>query len=54
MGYNHYVGRLGMKMPETAALLARTWPEWQVRQDVACLTVVSDAGSTSSEEQYTL
>jgi hypothetical protein len=30
MGYNHYVGRLGMKMPETAALLARSWPEWQV------------------------
>jgi hypothetical protein len=32
MGYNHYVGRLGMKMPETAALLARSWPEWQVRE----------------------
>eukprot|EP00879_Flechtneria_rotunda_P022507 GHRR01023758.1.p2 GENE.GHRR01023758.1~~GHRR01023758.1.p2 ORF type:complete len:279 (+),score=87.28 GHRR01023758.1:1347-2183(+) len=29
MGYNHYVGRLGMKLPETAALLARSWPEWQ-------------------------
>ncbi|KAF6262671.1 chondroitin AC/alginate lyase [Scenedesmus sp. NREL 46B-D3] len=29
MGYNHYVGRLGMRLPETAALLARSWPEWQ-------------------------
>eukprot|EP00879_Flechtneria_rotunda_P025186 GHRR01026752.1.p1 GENE.GHRR01026752.1~~GHRR01026752.1.p1 ORF type:complete len:295 (+),score=61.58 GHRR01026752.1:724-1608(+) len=26
-GYNHYVGRLGMKMPETAQLLAQNWPE---------------------------
>jgi hypothetical protein len=30
MGYNHYVGRLGMRLPETAAMLARSWPEWQV------------------------
>jgi hypothetical protein len=37
MGYNHFVGRLGMKMPETAALLARSWPEWQVRQQAACM-----------------
>ncbi|WIA22272.1 hypothetical protein OEZ85_004592 [Tetradesmus obliquus] len=29
MGYNHYVGRLGMQLPETAAMLARSWPEWQ-------------------------
>uniref|UniRef100_A0A383V947 Alginate lyase domain-containing protein n=1 Tax=Tetradesmus obliquus TaxID=3088 RepID=A0A383V947_TETOB len=32
MGYNHFVGRLGLKMPETAALLARSWPEWQEMQ----------------------
>ena len=28
MGYNHYVGRLGMRMPETQKLLQRTWPDW--------------------------
>eukprot|EP00775_Hariotina_reticulata_P012300 gene12300-12436_t len=27
IGYNHFVGRLGLKMPETAALLAKYWPE---------------------------
>jgi hypothetical protein len=36
MGYNHYVGRLGMRLPETAALLARSWPEWQVRMLQSC------------------
>lgn len=30
VAYNHFVGRLGMRMPETAALLAANWPEWQV------------------------
>lgn len=29
VAHNHFVGRLGMKMPETAALLAGNWPEWQ-------------------------
>lgn len=29
MGYNHFVGRLGLKMPETAAILQAYWPEWQ-------------------------
>ncbi|KIY93326.1 hypothetical protein MNEG_14637 [Monoraphidium neglectum] len=27
IGYNHFVGRLGMKLPETARLLARSWPD---------------------------
>jgi hypothetical protein len=36
MGYNHYVGRLGMRLPETAAMLARSWPEWQVKQCICC------------------
>eukprot|EP00775_Hariotina_reticulata_P001819 gene1819-2153_t len=27
VGYNHYAGRLGLKMPETAALLQANWPE---------------------------
>eukprot|EP00878_Enallax_costatus_P000309 GHUV01000382.1.p1 GENE.GHUV01000382.1~~GHUV01000382.1.p1 ORF type:complete len:631 (+),score=126.39 GHUV01000382.1:267-2159(+) len=29
VGYNHYAGRLGIPMPETAALLKMFWPEWQ-------------------------
>eukprot|EP00775_Hariotina_reticulata_P001818 gene1818-2152_t len=29
VGYNHYAGRLGLKMPETAALLKLGWPEYQ-------------------------
>lgn len=28
LAYNHYANRLGLKMPETAALLRRMWPEW--------------------------
>jgi len=28
IGYNHYAGRLGLHLPETAALLARNWPEY--------------------------
>jgi len=28
IGYNHYVGRLGMDMPETQILLQRKWPDW--------------------------
>jgi hypothetical protein len=32
VGYNHFSGRLGLKMPETAAILKAYWPEWQVRQ----------------------
>eukprot|EP00775_Hariotina_reticulata_P010584 gene10584-10742_t len=28
IGYNHYVGRLGMKMPETALLLQTKWPDY--------------------------
>eukprot|EP00775_Hariotina_reticulata_P012621 gene12621-12751_t len=28
IGYNHYAGRLGLDMPETAALLANNWPEY--------------------------
>jgi hypothetical protein len=28
MGFNHYVGRLGMWLPETAALISRNWPDW--------------------------
>ena len=28
IGFNHYVGRLGMWMPETALLLSRNWPDW--------------------------
>lgn len=28
LGYNHYANRLGLRMPETAALLKRMWPEW--------------------------
>lgn len=36
LGYNHYAGRLGISMPETAALLARSWPEWQVRTTDCC------------------
>jgi hypothetical protein len=28
MGFNHFVGRLGMWMPETAALIARRWPDF--------------------------
>jgi hypothetical protein len=28
LGYNHYVGRLGMAMPETAAMLARYPVDW--------------------------
>ena len=28
IGYNHYIGRLGMSMPETQKLLQRTWPDW--------------------------
>lgn len=28
IGYNHFVGRLGVKLPETAALLARSWPDY--------------------------
>lgn len=27
--YNHYVGRLGLRMPESASLLSRYAPEWQ-------------------------
>jgi hypothetical protein len=38
VAYNHFVGRLGMKMPETAALLAGNWPEWQVRE-LGCLAL---------------
>jgi hypothetical protein len=30
VGYNHFSGRLGLKMPETAAILQVYWPEWQV------------------------
>jgi hypothetical protein len=33
VGYNHFSGRLGLKMPETAAILQAYWPEWQARQD---------------------
>ncbi|KAF8067393.1 MER3 [Scenedesmus sp. PABB004] len=29
VGYNHYAGRLGVQLPETARMLARSWPEWQ-------------------------
>lgn len=28
IGYNHYVGRLGMRLPETAALLKRHPVDW--------------------------
>jgi hypothetical protein len=28
VGYNHYVGRMGMAMPETQKLLQRKWPDW--------------------------
>jgi hypothetical protein len=28
LGYNHYVGRLGMRLPETAALLANNRLDW--------------------------
>jgi hypothetical protein len=28
IGFNHYVGRLGIKLPETAALLSRYNPDW--------------------------
>jgi hypothetical protein len=28
IGYNHYVGRLGLRMPETQRLLQRKWPDW--------------------------
>lgn len=28
VGYNHFVGRLGMKMPETAALIKRHYVDW--------------------------
>jgi hypothetical protein len=34
MGYNHFSGRLGLNMPETAAILQAYWPEWQVRSVV--------------------
>jgi hypothetical protein len=27
VGYNHYVGRLGMKLPQLARLITRDWPE---------------------------
>ncbi|KAI8464060.1 MAG: hypothetical protein J3K34DRAFT_526509 [Monoraphidium minutum] len=27
IGYNHYVGRLGLRLPETARLLGRSWPD---------------------------
>eukprot|EP00775_Hariotina_reticulata_P003960 gene3960-4213_t len=27
-GFNHYVGRLGIKLPETAALISRYNPDW--------------------------
>jgi hypothetical protein len=30
MGYNHYCGRKGLKMPQTAALLAKCRPEGYV------------------------
>ena len=30
VGHNHFAGRLGMKLPETAALLSRRYPvDWQ-------------------------
>ncbi|WIA13695.1 hypothetical protein OEZ85_007252 [Tetradesmus obliquus] len=29
VGYNHFAGRLGLAMPETAAVLQAYWPEWQ-------------------------
>jgi hypothetical protein len=32
MGFNHFAGRLGLEMPETAAILQAYWPEWQVRK----------------------
>jgi len=28
IGFNHYVGRLGMWLPETAALISKNWPDW--------------------------
>jgi hypothetical protein len=28
IAFNHYVGRLGMWLPETATLLSRWWPDW--------------------------
>jgi hypothetical protein len=28
LGYNHYVGRLGMNLPQTRELLQRFAPEW--------------------------
>jgi len=28
VGFNHYTGRLGIKLPETAALLQRYSPDW--------------------------
>lgn len=28
VGYNHYVGRLGLKMPETARIISLHWPDW--------------------------
>lgn len=28
LAYNHFANRLGLHMPETAALLRRMWPDW--------------------------
>jgi hypothetical protein len=41
VGYNHFSGRLGLNMPETAAILQAYWPEWQVRQDFCVFCVVT-------------
>jgi hypothetical protein len=32
LAYNHYVGRLGLAMPETAQLIANNWPDCKCLQ----------------------
>eukprot|EP00878_Enallax_costatus_P043516 GHUV01051527.1.p1 GENE.GHUV01051527.1~~GHUV01051527.1.p1 ORF type:complete len:634 (+),score=132.79 GHUV01051527.1:302-2203(+) len=42
IGYNHYAGRLGLPMTETAELLKLRWPEWHV----SCLCANHDGCTT--------
>jgi hypothetical protein len=45
LGFNHYVGRLGMWLPETAALIARRWPDYyEFHWGLSTLTHADSAG----------
>lgn len=46
LGYNHFVGRLGLKMPQTAALIRRHYVDWyEMHWGVGTLSHANTAGS---------